>query len=118
MSIGGRTIMSFINDNFMLKNETAKLLYNKYAKDMPIVDYHCHISPREIYEDKRSGLAATTTSGDLSAQTAFLKRKSQEMQTPRPNSFALPRLFQSPSATRCITGHISSLKDTSATTAF
>ena len=53
MSIGGRTIMSFINDNFMLKNETAKLLYNKYAKDMPIVDYHCHISPREIYEDKR-----------------------------------------------------------------
>ena len=45
--------MSFINDNFMLKNETAKLLYNKYAKDMPIVDYHCHISPREIYEDKR-----------------------------------------------------------------
>lgn len=53
MSIGGRTIMSFINDNFMLKNETAKLLYNKYAKEMPIVDYHCHISPREIYEDKR-----------------------------------------------------------------
>ena len=45
--------MSFINDNFMLKNDTAKLLYDKYAKDMPIVDYHCHISPREIYEDKR-----------------------------------------------------------------
>ncbi len=45
--------MSFINDNFMLKNDTARLLYDKYAKDMPIVDYHCHISPREIYEDKR-----------------------------------------------------------------
>lgn len=45
--------MSFINDDFMLNNETAKLLYNKYAKDMPIIDYHCHISPKEIYEDKR-----------------------------------------------------------------
>ena len=32
MSIGGKTIMSFINDNFMLKNDTAKLLYDKYAK--------------------------------------------------------------------------------------
>lgn len=45
--------MSFINENFMLKNGTAKLLYEKYAKDMPIIDYHCHISPKEIYEDKR-----------------------------------------------------------------
>lgn len=46
-------IMSFINDSFMLKNDTARLLYEKYAKGMPIIDYHCHISPREIYEDKR-----------------------------------------------------------------
>lgn len=45
--------MTFINEDFMLKNETAKLLYEKYAKDMPIIDYHCHISPKEIYEDKR-----------------------------------------------------------------
>lgn len=45
--------MSFINENFMLKSDTAKLLYEKYAKDMPIIDYHCHISPKEIYEDKR-----------------------------------------------------------------
>ncbi len=37
----------------MLKNSTAKLLYEKYARDLPIIDYHCHISPREIYEDKR-----------------------------------------------------------------
>lgn len=45
--------MSFINDSFMLKNDTAKLLYERYAKDMPIIDYHCHINPQEIYEDKR-----------------------------------------------------------------
>lgn len=45
--------MSIINDNFLLKTPTAKLLYEKYAKDMPIIDYHCHINPKEIYEDKR-----------------------------------------------------------------
>ena len=43
--------MSFINDNFLLKNETAKTLYNNFAKDMPIIDYHCHISPKMIVED-------------------------------------------------------------------
>ena len=37
----------------MLKNETAKRLYRSFAKDLPIIDYHCHINPREIYEDKR-----------------------------------------------------------------
>lgn len=44
--------MSFINDNFMLKNETAKKLYNDFAKDMPIIDYHCHLVPRMIAENK------------------------------------------------------------------
>lgn len=43
--------MSFINDDFLLKNETAKALYNDFAKDMPIIDYHCHISPKMIAED-------------------------------------------------------------------
>ena len=38
--------MGIINDNFMLKNDVAKKLYNDYAKDMPIIDYHCHISPK------------------------------------------------------------------------
>ena len=44
--------MSFINDNFMLKNETAKKLYNDFAKDMPIIDYHCHLVPKMIAENK------------------------------------------------------------------
>ncbi len=42
--------MGFINDDFMLKNETAKELY-KMVKDLPIIDYHCHISPKMIAED-------------------------------------------------------------------
>ncbi|MCR5694986.1 MAG: glucuronate isomerase [Clostridia bacterium] len=45
--------MAFIDDRFMLKTDTAERLYLKYAKDAPIFDYHCHIDPKEIYEDKR-----------------------------------------------------------------
>ena len=42
--------MSFINDNFMLKTEVARRLYNE-VKDLPIIDYHCHLSPKMIAED-------------------------------------------------------------------
>ena len=45
--------MGIITENFMLKNEIAKRLYNDFAKDMPIIDYHCHISPKMIAEDYR-----------------------------------------------------------------
>ena len=43
--------MKFITDDYLLNNKVAKQLY-AYAKDMPIIDYHCHLSPKEIYEDK------------------------------------------------------------------
>ncbi len=49
----GRRIMSFINDDFMLKTETAKKLYHEYAEDMPIIDYHCHLVPKMIAENKK-----------------------------------------------------------------
>ncbi len=45
--------MGIINDDFILRNKTAKQLYNDYAKDMPIIDYHCHINPQEIAEDRK-----------------------------------------------------------------
>lgn len=45
--------MSFIKEDFLLTNETAKKLYHKYAENMPIIDYHCHIDPKEIYEDRK-----------------------------------------------------------------
>ncbi len=44
--------MSIINDNFMLKNKTAKKIY-KAVKDLPIIDYHCHLQPRQIAENHR-----------------------------------------------------------------
>ena len=43
----------FMNKDFLLKSETAKKLYHEHAAKMPIIDYHCHINPQEIYEDKR-----------------------------------------------------------------
>ena len=45
--------MSIIKKDFLLKTETAKKLYHNFASDMPIVDYHCHINPQEIYEDRK-----------------------------------------------------------------
>ena len=43
----------FNDENFILQNETAKTLYFNYAKDMPIIDYHCHLNPKEIAENKK-----------------------------------------------------------------
>ncbi len=43
----------FMDKDFLLENDTAKQLYNDYAAKLPLVDYHCHISPKEIYEDRR-----------------------------------------------------------------
>lgn len=39
--------------DFLLSNETAKHLYHDYAAKMPIIDYHCHISQKEIYENRQ-----------------------------------------------------------------
>lgn len=44
--------MSYIKDNFLLKNKTAEKLYFSYAKDMPIFDYHCHLPEKQILENK------------------------------------------------------------------
>lgn len=44
---------TFMNADFLLKTETARKLYHEYAEQMPIIDYHCHINPQEIYEDRR-----------------------------------------------------------------
>lgn len=46
-------MVSFIGNNFLLSNTTAQKLYHDYAADIPIYDYHCHIDPKEIYEDRR-----------------------------------------------------------------
>lgn len=42
----------FLNDNFLLTNEWAQKLYHEHAAKMPIIDYHCHLDPQEIFENK------------------------------------------------------------------
>jgi len=43
----------FITENFLLQSDTAAALYHQYARDLPIIDYHCHLPPRQIAEDHR-----------------------------------------------------------------
>lgn len=43
----------FITDNFLLQSESAVRLYHDYAKDLPIVDYHCHLPPWQVAKDHR-----------------------------------------------------------------
>ncbi len=42
----------FIHENFMLETKWAEKLYHEYAENMPIIDYHCHLKPEEVLEDK------------------------------------------------------------------
>jgi glucuronate isomerase len=43
--------MSYLSDNFLLPSRQAQTLYHDYAETMPILDYHCHLSPKEIAQD-------------------------------------------------------------------
>ncbi|KAA0990821.1 glucuronate isomerase [Dyadobacter aurulentus] len=44
---------TFIGEDFLLRSEAARILYHDYAKEMPIIDYHCHLPPDQIAEDKQ-----------------------------------------------------------------
>jgi glucuronate isomerase len=45
--------MTFIHDDFLLTTQTAKRLYHRYAANEPILDYHCHLPPKDIAENRR-----------------------------------------------------------------
>lgn len=56
---------TFLDENFLLTTPTAETLYHRYAAKMPIMDYHCHVSPKEIYEDRRfENITEVWLSGD------------------------------------------------------
>ena len=44
--------MAFLDEDFLLTTPAARILYHDYAESMPILDYHCHLSPQEIYENR------------------------------------------------------------------
>ncbi len=43
----------FLTENFLLQSDFASKLYHDYAKDLPIIDYHCHLSPQEIAQNRQ-----------------------------------------------------------------
>ena len=45
--------MTFLDENFLLSNDVARRLYHDYAKPQPIIDYHCHLPPKDIAENRR-----------------------------------------------------------------
>ena len=59
------SMKAFNDQDFILETETAKHLYHDYASKMPLVDYHCHLNPREIYEDRRFNNLAEVWLGGL-----------------------------------------------------
>lgn len=83
-----------MDKDFLLSSDTAKILYNDYAKDMPIFDYHCHLSAKDIAENKKfknitdlwlggdhykwramrsNGIDESFITGDKDDKTKFLK---------------------------------------------
>jgi len=46
-------MQTFMGKDFLLSNETARVLYHQHAAKMPIIDYHCHINPQEIMENRK-----------------------------------------------------------------
>ena len=57
--------MKFIHDDFLLETPQARRLYHEHAAAQPIIDYHCHLPPAEIAEDKRwSDIADLWLGGD------------------------------------------------------
>ena len=55
----------FMDSEFLLSNNIAKDLYNNIASKIPIIDYHCHLSPKEVYENRRyKNLTDIWLSGD------------------------------------------------------
>ena len=45
--------MTFITEDFLLRSEEARELYHNYAKDEPIFDYHCHLPPQEVADNRQ-----------------------------------------------------------------
>ena len=49
----GVVAMKFIHEDFLLQTRTARRLYHQFAETEPILDYHCHLSPKDIAENRQ-----------------------------------------------------------------
>ena len=62
---------AFMDKDFLLETETAQHLFHDYAEKLPLVDYHCHLNPREIYEDRRFNNLAEVWLGGLQPDGSY-----------------------------------------------
>ncbi len=62
---------AFMNQDFLLTTPTAQHLFHDYAEKLPLVDYHCHLNPREIYEDRRFNNLAEVWLGGLQPDGSY-----------------------------------------------
>ena len=62
---------AFMDQNFLLTTPTAQHLFHDYAEKLPLVDYHCHLNPREIYEDRRFNNLAEVWLGGLQPDGSY-----------------------------------------------
>src|SRR5208282_4471288 len=119
-SSGIASMNGFLSEDFLLSNDAARRLYHQFAASQPILDYHCHLSPRDLAENRRFAnlfeiwLEETTINGGLCEPTAY--RKSTLPATPRPTRNSWPG--REPFPTRCAipstTGRTSNCSATSA----
>ena len=61
----------FMDKDFMLESPAARHLFHSYAEALPIIDYHCHISPKEIFEDRRFDNLAEIWLGGRNADGSY-----------------------------------------------
>lgn len=101
----------FVEDpDFLLGTGTAVELYHGWAERMPIVDYHCHIDPKDIWEDRHfEDLSQVWLRGDhykwrLMRSNGVPEEFITGERTGRENSRSLPRCCPEPLETRCTTG--------------
>ena len=95
----------FLDKDFLLSTPTAQKLFHEYAENMPIIDYHCHINPQEIAEDKMfSNITEVWLGGVRCVPTVLMNTTLPEMLLPEKNSRNGQRPWKKPSETRCTTG--------------
>lgn len=70
---------NFIHEDFLLQTDTAKYLYHEHAENLGIIDYHCHLNPKEIAENHQFNsitelwLGVIIINGDCSGQMVLMK---------------------------------------------
>lgn len=107
----------FMDKDFLLSTPTAQTLFHEYAEKMPILDYHCHINPKEIAEDRKfENITQVWLGGDHYKWRQMRTNGVDEYYITgdapdRESSRSGLRLLQRLSVTHCTTGAILNSRD-------